>query len=93
MGVPSKGSTVMLLFSIKKGGLPPGVEEATGRPADVKFAIYFSIFAVIVIAEPAEQFSDSLCQEGPEAFGADMIIDWDDEEEGSSAEEEPEEFL
>ena len=82
MGVPSKDSTVMLLFSIKKGGLPPGVEEATGRLADVKFTIYFSILTVIVIAEPTEQFSNSPCKEGPEAFGVDAIIDWDDKRGG-----------
>ena len=69
LGVPSKGSTVMLLFSIKKGALPPGVDKAAGIPANVKFAIYFSILMVMVIAEPTERFSSSLCKEGLEAFG------------------------
>ena len=92
-GEPSKGSTVMLLFSIKKGALPLSVDKAAGIPASIKFAIYFSILVVIIIAKPAEQFSSNPCEEGPEAFGVDAIVDWDNDDDEPSVEGEPEGFL
>jgi len=65
----------MLLFTAKKGKLPAGVESAEGLPEGIKFAIYFNILAVIVLAEPAEHFSNSPSHEGPGAFGVDSIIE------------------
>jgi len=95
-GKIEKGSTVMLLFSIKKGNLPKSLEEVQGLPAAIKFAIYFNILRIIVLAEPAEQFSEDISEGDPEAFGVNTIIEWPEEEESESesgGEEIEEEFL
>jgi len=63
----------MLLFSVKKGGLPKGAEGA--NVLDATFAIYPNILAIILLANPAERFSNVPSQEGPEAFGVDTILD------------------
>ena len=87
MGELSKGSTVMLLFTVKKGNLSTAVKDAIGMPEDIKFAIYFNILAVIVLAEPAERFSNSPSKEGPEAFGVDRIIQLPESQESESEDE------
>jgi len=83
------GATVMLLFSVKKGGLPKGAEGA--NIWDAKFAIYPNILAIILLADPAECFSNIRSQEGPEAFGVDSILgeseNEDDETDNEVAEE------
>jgi hypothetical protein len=80
----------MLLFSVKKGSISPAVIGAVGMPDDMKFAIYLNILAVIVLAEPAERFSDTASQEEPKAFGVDSIVQLDDsdsEDDGNNSEE------
>jgi hypothetical protein len=82
------GSTVLLLFSIKKGGLPKVVEKI----ADTTFAIYFNILAIILLAEPVDSFSDTTSEEEPQAFGVDRILDVSGNENietDSEVEEEP----
>jgi hypothetical protein len=74
----------MLLFSVKKGNISPAAGGAIGMLDDIKFAIYLNILAVIVLAEPAERFSDKESQEGPEAFGVDSIPQLPDAEESES---------
>ena len=93
-----KGSTVMLLFSIKKGKLLKNVEEFRGLPAAIKFAIYFNILGVVVLAEPAERFSEDVSEGDPEAFGVSSLVNWPEggESEGDSesgSERIEEEFL
>lgn len=75
-GTVSKGATVMLLFSIKKGNLPGGVQDIRGFPTAIEFGIYLNILGIIVLAEPAEHFSEGGSQEGPEAFGVSAITRW-----------------
>jgi len=76
-----RGSTVMLLFSIRKGKLGKAVQEATNLPTEVDGAIYLNILGIVVLEEPAEQFSSRPSQEGPEAFGVDKICSWAGAEE------------
>ena len=82
-----KGSTVMLLFTVKKGNLPAGVEDAYGVLGDIKqakIAIYLNILAIIVLSEPADNFSNSPSQGNPEAFGVDSIVEfWEDHTGGN----------
>lgn len=73
-GEVPKGSTMMLLFSVKKGKLGEAVQKAPNLPVGVKFAIYLNILAVIVLAEPVEEFSDRPSREPPQAFGVDNIV-------------------
>jgi hypothetical protein len=75
VGEISKGSTVMLLFSVKKGNVATATREAIGMPDNIKFTIYLNILAVIVLAGPAEHFSNRVSQEDPEAFGVNSIAD------------------
>jgi len=80
----------MLLFSVKKGGLPKGAEGA--NILDATFAIYPNILAIILLADPAERFSNNPSQEGPEAFGVDSILEVpgnEDSETGSEVAKEP----
>ena len=53
----AKGSTVMLLFTVKKGNLPSGVTMALNMPA-VKFGANLNMLGIAVLAEPSEPFSE-----------------------------------
>ena len=66
----------MLLFSVKKGTLPPGVNDTRGFPAAIKFGVYLNILGIVVLAEPVERSSERVFQEDPEAFGVSSIIEW-----------------
>jgi len=86
----------MLLFSIKKGKLPKNLEEFRGLPAAIKFAIYFNILRIVILAEPAEWFSEDVSEGDPEAFRISSIVNWPEEgesERGSGSERIEEEFL
>jgi hypothetical protein len=63
---------VILLFTVKKGSLPRGLEEVPGL-LPVKFGIYLNILGIVFLAEPSERFSYASSQERPEAFGVDTI--------------------
>lgn len=89
-GEPAKGSTVMLLFSIRKGTLPQSVQGRNDLPRDLKVAIYFNILGAIVLAEPAERVSNNTSQEPPQSFGVENIrtdLSGDDEGEGRRVDE------
>lgn len=74
-GEPAKGSTVMLLFSTKKGTqLPKAVQKRNDVPRDLNVAIYFNILGVIVLAEPAERFSNNASHGPPQAFGVENVL-------------------
>jgi hypothetical protein len=80
----------MLLFTVKKGSLPRGLEGAPGLPP-VKFAIYLNILGIVLLAEPSERFSYASSQEGPKAFGVDMIkalSEYEEPEEPTPASED-----
>ena len=62
----------MLLFTVKKGSLPCGLEEVLGLPP-VKFGIYLNILGIVLLTEPSKHFSYTSSQEKPEAFGVDTI--------------------
>lgn len=86
----------MLLFSVNKGNLLAGIENAERLSKGIEFAVHFNVLAVIVLAEPADQFSNSPSHEGPEAFGADSAIQWPEEqecEEENEGEKPDKEFL
>lgn len=93
-GKVTRGTTVMLVFSVKRGSLPKDVGDVEELPAAVKFAIYLNILGIIVLAEPADQFSNEASQEMPEAFGVDSIVQWpvveasEDESESNGEEEQ-----
>ena len=93
MGEVAKGSTVMLLFSVKKGNLSEAVRGTVGLPKNINSAIYFNILGVVVLAEPAERFSNTPAEEGPQAFGVESIVKLPDiqESEDESDGEGPEE--
>ena len=73
----------MLLFTVKKGGLPSGVITAAGMPP-VKFGAYLNVLGIIVLAEPSEPFSDVPSQEDPKAFGVEFIRGLPEAEESES---------
>ena len=75
IGVVAKGSTVMLLFTIRKGALPKGTEEAEGMPDTVKCASYLNVVGVVVLAEPSDTFSKVRSQEGPNDAGVQEIME------------------
>ena len=89
-GAVVKGSTVMLLFSVRKGNLAKGMAEAGNLPVNVEFAIYLNLLAVVVLAEPEDPFSEEPSLEGPAAFGVDSVVEFPDPEEGEPVEEEGE---
>ena len=67
------GSMVMLLFSVNKGNLLTAVAQPACQMISNSLLILNNIFAIIVLAEPAEHFSNSLSQEGLQVFGVDMM--------------------
>lgn len=68
-----EGSTVMVLFSVKRGGLGDKEKNMGDLPNDVTFALYLNILAIIVLAEPTEHFGDEPSPEPAKAFGVDVI--------------------
>lgn len=72
-GEVTPGSTVLLLFTIRKGNLAKGMEAAK-KPEGVKFGIYLLASAVVVLADPVEAFTDETSLEPPAAFGVDEIL-------------------
>ena len=72
-GEVAKGSTVMLLFTIKKGTLPNRAKEAGGMPVEVKVALYLNVVGVIVLAEPTDTFSEVSSEGSPNDAGVDEI--------------------
>ena len=85
-GDVSKDSTVMLLFSIKKGNLAKDMQKASNIPEGVEFAIYFNILGIVLLAEPAERFSEDASGEGPEAFGVESLREYSEYPEQAEAE-------
>ena len=64
-------STVMLLYTVKKGKLPSGIEGTHSLP---EFAIYLNIVGIVVLARSSEHFSPVVSQEDAPAFGVDSIM-------------------
>ena len=95
-GEVARGSTVMVLFSMKKGELAKAMQEVKNLPGGVGFGIYFQILGAVVLGGPSEQFSKASLQEGPEAFGVNNIQVWGEVEQeeaggGSDGDNEEEE--
>ena len=68
--------------------------RSSGLPAAIKFAIYFNILGIVVLAEPAERFSEDVSEGDLEAFGVSSIVNWPEEGESESGSERiEEEFL
>ena len=65
----------MALFTVKKGSLGNKAQSAADPPEGVTFALYLNVLAIIVLKEPAEQFSSEPSQEVPHAFGVDSIAE------------------
>lgn len=61
----------MLLFTVKKGKLPSGIEGTPGLP---EFAIYLNVVGIVVLAGPSEPFSPVASQEAAPAFGVESIM-------------------
>ena len=70
----------MLLFTARKSTLPRGVDGARNMPP-VKFAIYFNVLGIILLAGPSETFSKLSSREDPKDFGVESILERDDLEE------------
>jgi len=66
----------MLLFTVKKGTLPPGVEKP-----GLRSALYLNVLGIVVIAEPLEMFSQTPSVESPNDLGVDSIKAFNDEGE------------
>jgi len=83
----------MLLFSVKKGNPLEAVRGTVGLPKNINSAIYFNILNVVVLAEPAEHFSNTPTEERPQAFGVESIVELPDiqESKDESDGERPEE--
>ena len=75
----------MLLFTIKKGALPPGV--ASHNQLALKSALYLDILGIIVLAEPTEPFSLIPSQETAQDVGVGSIKVFDDEDEKGGGED------
>ena len=71
-----KGSTVMVLFSTKKGELPKAMQGIKNPPKGVEFSFYFNILGVVILTGPSKQFSESPSSEKPKAFGVDNLQTW-----------------
>ena len=63
------------------------MQEADNVLKSVKFAIYLNMVGVVVLKEPANEFSDQSSQESPEAFGVDKIMDYVEPEATEEVEE------
>ena len=77
----------MLLFSIKKGNLAKEMQKAPNVPEGVEFAVYFNILGIVLLAEPAEKFSEAASGEAPEAFGVEGVPEYSEYPEQAEAEE------
>lgn len=63
-------------------------EQVPNVPKGIKFAIYFNILGIIVLAEPAEQFSEDSSQAlTPEAFGVNEVIEYSESQESAGVKE------
>ena len=83
----------MVLFSTKKGALARAMQGIGNLPKGLEVGIYFQVLAVVVLAGPSEQFSNTPSGEGPEAFGVDEVQVWgevEQEEEDDSGKDEEE---
>ena len=92
-GEVTNGSTVMVLFSTKRGELAKAMKGIGNLPKGLEFGVYFQILSVVVLTGPSEQFSDTPSQEGPEAFGVDRVQIWGEVaggEDGNEGEKEDE---
>lgn len=78
-GDVAKSSTVMLLFTIKKGVLPPGLAE-THSLLTVKVAIYLNILGVVVLTESSDlQRYPVGSQEVFNDLGVDVVNELEDQ--------------
>lgn len=68
----AKSSMVMLLFSVKQGTLPPGLEGAHGLPP-VKVTVYLNILGIVVLVEPSKTFSEVPSGETAKDVSVDCI--------------------
>jgi hypothetical protein len=75
-----RGSSVMLLFSIKKADLSASLKKAPNLPKGVKFVFYLNIVGIIVLDGPSEQFSRGPSPIQPLDVGVKSIVEY---EEGS----------
>lgn len=66
----AKGSTVMVLFSIRKSALPKAMKNA---PESIKFVVYLNLLGVIVLEEPVDEVAGGPSQEEPQAFGVNSV--------------------
>ena len=53
------GSTVMVLFSTKKGRVAKAMQKIGNLPDGVEFGIYFRVLGLVALAEQSEQSRDS----------------------------------
>ena len=77
-----KGSTVMLLFTIKKAPLPAGVVMP-----GLKSALYCNILGIVVLAEPSDTYSQTPSQETANDLGVDSIKELDGGSEADAGED------
>ena len=75
----------MLLLTVKKGSLPPGV-AAHGQLA-LKSALYLNILGLVVLAEPTEPFSLISSQETAGDVGVESIRGVDEDNENEDGED------
>ena len=70
-GTVEPGTTVCLLFSIKRGTLPPDAQSF--KISDSMVAVYLNILGVIVLAEPSDDFCLDGSPEPMEVHGIDAL--------------------
>ena len=73
MGEVVKGSTMMLLSTIKKGTLPNGARDVRDMPATVNYTTYLNIVGIVVLVEPSDTFTQVSSQKGLNNVGVDEI--------------------
>lgn len=73
-----QGSTVMVLFSTRKGKLPEAMKHITNVPPNVEVGVYFNPVGVVVISDEEECFSYTPVEEDPTAFGVTEVIEWEE---------------
>lgn len=73
-GDVERDSTVMVLFTIRKGDLSKQMKKAKNVPEKVKFAIYLNLLGIIVLEDPASDFSRESLPGEPVDFGVSEIL-------------------
>jgi hypothetical protein len=75
-----KGSTVMVLFSLRKGALAGSIKDLRHLPKGISFAFYPNILGVVVLADPVDCPPSDPSSAPPVTFGVNEILEYKEPE-------------